>query len=243
MNPEEEFKILDWDSNFFGFKVAALLKERYGGISLSLILNHLKNNEYRLVYWASDSNDKESQDAAKEYGGFLADKKTTFTQELDKLEIESDPDIKSIVEYSHKHPSPELINLGILSGEFSRFRVDNNIPADKFAGLYKLWITNSVNKNFADSVFVKYYENKVSAMVTVQKKIDTGIIGLIAVDKILQGKKMGTALVYKALEWSKEKGCKTAKVVTQLDNKPACRLYEKCGYRIEKIENFYHFWL
>ena len=34
----------------------------------------------------------------------------------------------------------------------------------------------------------------------------------------------------------------TVKVVTQLDNRKACRLYEKCGYTHAELLHVYHFW-
>lgn len=243
MSENGDYKILPWDSDYFGFSVASILNNRHSAESLLNILNELKNKYVRLVYWASDSNDAVSMDAAKNCNGFLADKKTTFRRELDNFVHFINSEDSGIVEYTLDIATPELLNLGILSGEYSRFRVDKNIQREKFEGLYKLWVINSVNKKVADSIYVKNHENKAGAMVTLQKKENTGIIGLIAVDKVLQGKNIGTALVNKALIWSKQNGCEIAKVVTQYDNKPACRLYEKCGYSIEKIENFYHFWL
>ena len=37
-------------------------------------------------------------------------------------------------------------------------------------------------------------------------------------------------------------GASRAIVVTQLDNASACRLYERSGYRLADLRNFYHFW-
>jgi len=243
MNIAENYKLLKWDSNYFGFNVASILNDRYDSSSLAAILRDLKRKNYRLIYWGSDYNDADSQKAAKDNDGFLADKKTIFTRDLIKGEIFSLIEEKEIVEYTLDYPTNELINLGYLSGQYSRFNIDKNISKEKFEGLYKLWVINSVNKKIADTIYVKYLEGKVAAMMTLQKKTDSGIIGLIAVDRILQGMNIGTALVLKALNWSKEQGCKNAKVVTQLDNLPACGLYEKCGYKIDKIESFYHFWI
>ena len=41
---------------------------------------------------------------------------------------------------------------------------------------------------------------------------------------------------------SRTGGYKEIKVVTQLQNKSGCRLYEKCNFQIESITNIYHFW-
>jgi dTDP-4-amino-4,6-dideoxy-D-galactose acyltransferase len=79
-------------------------------------------------------------------------------------------------------------------------------------------------------------------MVPVGEKNGRGDIGLLAVDSSMRGKKLGIALVNAAQQWTIENGFTTAQVVTQGENVSACRFYEKCGYRIDKIENVYHFW-
>lgn len=80
-------------------------------------------------------------------------------------------------------------------------------------------------------------------MVTVGKKGDRADVGLIAVDASMRGKKLGAALVLAAQEWALKNGYGSAQVVTQGENLAACKLYEKCGYHVDKIENIYHFWM
>ncbi len=238
---DNEFKILEWDSDYFGFGVASITAENCPFDKLTKILSELKRKNIRLVYWASDHDNPANCEAAKKADGVLCDKKTVYHRAIDKFVYNEA--LNNITEYTLDVPSEELIELAILSGEFSRFKTDKNITGDQFEGLYKQWIINSVKKKAADAVFVCYLDNKVTAMITVQKINKTGQIGLIAVDKVMQGKNLGTELVNKTLWWSKQQLCNSARVVTQLDNKPACRLYEKCGYKIEKIHDFFHFWL
>jgi hypothetical protein len=40
-----------------------------------------------------------------------------------------------------------------------------------------------------------------------------------------------------------ERGARQAHVVTQLENVPACKLYERGGYCLSALEHIYHFWL
>lgn len=80
-------------------------------------------------------------------------------------------------------------------------------------------------------------------MVTLGVKNGRGDIGLFAVDPSMRRRNLGVALVRAAQEWTRRKGLRFAQVVTQGKNIAACRLYEKCGYRIEKVDFFYHFWL
>jgi dTDP-4-amino-4,6-dideoxy-D-galactose acyltransferase len=77
-------------------------------------------------------------------------------------------------------------------------------------------------------------------IVTVGEKKHRGDIGIIAVDTEFRGKGIGTALMQSAESWLAKLNYKSMQVVTQGDNKPACKLYENCGYTIESVEYFYH---
>jgi dTDP-4-amino-4,6-dideoxy-D-galactose acyltransferase len=37
-------------------------------------------------------------------------------------------------------------------------------------------------------------------------------------------------------------GARRAEVVTQLANRGACRLYQSCGYQLQDVVDYYHFW-
>ena len=46
-----------------------------------------------------------------------------------------------------------------------------------------------------------------------------------------------------AHRWFIDQGCQECQVVTQRANRRSCRLYARCGYRVEQVQRFYHFWL
>lgn len=239
----DRFKILDWDSQFFGMTVARIVPEILAASELEQTITDMKNEGVALAYWASDPNDEESQRAGRVCGGFLADKKVTFVIDLEQALVSPETHDWSIEKYTDTVPSCELEHLALQAGIYSRFRIDPRIPVEKFAGLYRIWIQNSVSGQIADAVLVVRHSDHIVGMVTVGEKNGCGDIGLIAVDGSVRGKNVGGALVYAAQEWSRRRGLKLAQVVTQGENAAACRLYEKCGYRIGKIENVYHFWI
>ena len=240
MNP---FQILNVDSEVFGFPVAKIIPDKLTQGELEQVISCLKKENVRLVFWASNPNDEESQRAAKLCNGFLADRKVTYVIDIEHISKQSESFGWLIEEYADTLPCTDLEDLAIQVGEYSRFRVDPRISEDKFVALYKLWIRNSVNKQVADAVLVVRQSGKIVGMVTVGKKNERGDIGLFAVDSGMRGGKLGTALVSGAQEWARRKGFRFAQVVTQGENAAACRFYEKCGYHIDKIEFFYHFWI
>jgi dTDP-4-amino-4,6-dideoxy-D-galactose acyltransferase len=240
------FKILDWDSNFFGFTVSRILPHRITANKLTETIEKMKKEGVTLAYWASDPEDKESQSCAQSINAFLADRKVTYVISSEEIQANDRgfAKIEALVEeYPDVVPTAELLDLALQAGEFSRFKIDPRISEDRFVELYTLWIRRSVAREIADAVFVIRREGKIAGMVTVGEKAGRADIGLIAVDASLRGQSAGTALVKTAQQWGVKKGYSAAQVVTQGDNLPACRFYEKCGYRVDKVENIYHLWI
>ena len=80
--------------------------------------------------------------------------------------------------------SKTLRELAIASGEWSRFKVDSNIPEKVFHGIFGAWLDNSVNRSIADEVFVATLSATCQdvGFITVKRQGDTVTIGLLAVD-------------------------------------------------------------
>ncbi len=236
------YQILDWDSEVFGFGVAKIVPERMEGEILLEALRVLTKEGIKLVYWASDSQDPVSQGAAIGLNGVLADQKITYLMSLEK-DYRPVATVNTVIAYTEHSPTPALEFLAFESGMYSRFKTDPNISNAIFEKIYKLWIANSTNKQIAQAVLVANKGQDLAGMITLGDKNGRGDIGLLAVHPNYRGLKIGADLVYAAQAWFIAQGFKTSQVVTQLENKPACALYEKCGYFVEKIEHFYHFWL
>ena len=77
-------------------------------------------------------------------------------------------------------------------------------------------------------------------MITLISKNERGDIRLVAVDAKCRGKN-SAQVIYAALKYFIKKDYTKAQVVTQKSSTLA--IYTKMGFRREKIDNFYHFWL
>ena len=238
-----KYQILEWDSNFFGFAVARIMPRRISCERLHDMLIDLKKNNIKLVYWATDDTDTESHITAKYLGGYLADKKITYSIDLKTISKNKILSSIKVKEYDRPMPNSELENLAIQSGIYSRYNLDPNFSKSQFEKLYRNWIFNSTNKTISDAVLVIYEKNKIVGMITLVKVAKNGSIGLIAVDSSMRGKGLGVALISAAISWFKMNGCDNLEVVTQTRNIAACNLYEKMGFSEKKVELFFHFWL
>jgi dTDP-4-amino-4,6-dideoxy-D-galactose acyltransferase len=237
-----EYRILDWDSDFFGFSVARILPDQLDQSSLLEILDALKKAKVTLAYWAVDGKAPSSVEAGESAGGFLADIKVTYRLDL-KSPSSLVPPLEIPVErYLEKVPSQDLLDLAFLSGQYSRFHRDPRIPKEKFLQLYRLWIEKSVQGELADSVLVFRDGPKIGGMVTLGREGDLGKIGLMAVSPPYQGKGIGLALLAAGRDWFRAQGLSLAHVVAQEANERACRFYEKAGYAQVHQEPIFHFW-
>ena len=240
------YKLLEWDTTFFGFPVALIIPTNLDSERLQKCILEMHGNQVRLAYWASDPNDAPSQSAAQAHGGFLADRKVTYAMSAESIARQSnEPHVVDVIveEYGERVSTPELDRLALQAGVYSRFKIDCRIPGGKFEELYRIWMQRSVGREIADMVYVVRHGGAIVGMLTVGEKNGRADIGLIAVDASMRGKNIGKALVLAAQKWGVDTGFSVAQVVTQGDNVAACRFYEQCGYHIDQIENIYHFWI
>lgn len=234
-----DYQLLTWDTKFFEIQTGRIIPTSLQENHLASILTEMRQKGFQLVYWASDH--QYAYDF-QPYSGILADKKTTFEINLQNINLDSMP-LPKTEPYSGSLPFSQLEKLAVQSGFFSRFARDDSFPHEKFTALYKTWIRKSVSGEMANEVLVIRKNNHIAGMITLSNKNGVGNIGLISVDEKFRGRKFGQQLVCDGQRWFIQNGCHTAHVVTQGDNLPACRLYEKCGYQKIKIEFYYHFWL
>lgn len=152
-------------------------------------------------------------------------------------------------EFQGTAPTPELIELSVASGQYSRFARDPNLSPGQCRSMFTRWIENSVNKQVADVVFLAsrlvdgVKQPQVAGMVTVRQRGSSASIELLAVSAEHRRKGVGSALLAKALAWCMSVGARDINVATQSDNHAAVRLYKACGFEPQKTTQDVHVWL
>ncbi|GHA30156.1 hypothetical protein GCM10007103_09330 [Salinimicrobium marinum] len=218
----------EWDSNFFGFSVGQINYRPED--NLQEVLSYSK--DFKLIYIFSDLE-------LRIPGLTLVDQKTTYSKAL--APIEGNEEVKSFD--SRLHSYDQLLSLAYLSGIYSRFRRDPRISLSHFQNLYKTWLDNSINKDIAFETLVTVAEGDISGFVTLGNKDNVrSQIGLIAVNEKHQGKHLASKLITECENNSFNKGFSSIEVVTQLENKAACKLYEKKGFTKKSVQLIYHVW-
>lgn len=223
-------KKLDWDSNFFGLQIAEYKES---------IQSNRSNQDipFDLIYVISNL------DKRIKFEGFTKtfqeNKLVYLKKNLIHQPIQTDK-IRSFKDSNFDRE--ELYGLAFESGKYSRFKRDNNFKEEQFKKLYKVWVDNSIDSNYATDVIIYVEENKIVGFVTFKISEDIGTIGLIAVLSNMQGKGVGKQLIKYVENRLIEKGIFKLSIPTQKDNIEACSFYEKLDYKIEDNIIIKHFW-
>lgn len=241
MNTSEQFNTiipLDWDSAFFGYPVARVVLDETGSEHLKVIADKILRDKIRLVYFFLSPSDLLLNRQISEFGAVLRDQKALFS----KVPEPQSGYTNSLEVYPYAEPGKELLSLGLQAGIYSRFRLDGNFKNNEYERLYTRWVTDSLSGKISFQTIVAIVDNLVAGMVTLGEKNGHADIGLVSVARAYAGKGIGYDMIRYADNTAYNKNFSRLDVVTQLQNHPACRLYEKCNFKLESVTNVYHFW-
>jgi dTDP-4-amino-4,6-dideoxy-D-galactose acyltransferase len=205
------------------------------------MLVDLRREGVRLAYARTPCGSR-GETAAAKAGGQLVSRRVTYAADLHYENGAYWPPTFDIAPFGGPL-TPALESLALASGAYSRFKIDPQIPQPVFDLLYRTWIRKSVTGELAERVFVARVQGIECGMVTVAKEGERGTIGLMAVAETERCRGIGRALVCCARRHHLAMNRQSIQVVTQQSNKPACTFYENVGFRVERIESEYHFWL
>lgn len=233
----DDFQVLDWDSNFFGFKVASIKKNFLGGAEANKVFQRLLDEDVRLSYYFSDS-PLEAEKISEEFDVLLVDKKVPLIKTLNKKAV-THPRVSL---YDKNTAEEDLIKLAIRAGEQSRFKVDPNIPEAKFEELFTVWMEKSVKKEMATDVLVYRDNSKIIGFITIQVKDGDPYASLMAVQSEYEGKGISFALMSSVENILTSRGYSHVLSSTQANNRKALLIYNRHGLELQDPVYVYHIW-
>ena len=148
-----------------------------GNIKVGEIINPNTNfivlkEKFDLIYLKSEKN---CEAKIEGYVNSFTETKVLFSKLIDQKR-EINQNVFSISETNFN--IDDLYNLAFESGKMSRFNLDKKFGRTKFEELYVKWVDNSINKVFADDVFVYQENNKTLGFITYKIDEDFSTIGL-----------------------------------------------------------------
>jgi len=222
-------KYLDWDSSFFNKKIGLLDLTSYSTFSQI-------QNDYELIYVVGGNENSIDIDGFKQT---YTENKVIFSKKIEDVKRVTN---SNIFEVSGDFPKNQIYELALESGKFSRFKLDPNFNQNEFEKLYKKWVDNSFNKEFADTILVYQEQNKILGFITFKIMEKQATIGLIGVCPKHQGKGIGKKMVQSVEMELANNGIEELRIPTQLQNELACKFYKGLGYEIIEKKMIKHFW-
>lgn len=230
-----EIRALQWDSDFFGLRIGrADILTKEDALSLANRYEELKK-QYDLLYIFDPDNVGFAANGAR-----LVDEKILYSKPCEPRQQYSDVSF-----FKQASPSEDLYRLALVSGGYSRFRLDKHFPKGSYQRLYEKWIESACPQQGTNKQILIMPDTNdiVRGMITINHDGELGHIGLVAVDPDCQHQGIGGKIMSTLDGYLFDLGVKTLEVPTQKANTDACRWYEKNGFAIESITPVYHWWL
>ncbi len=234
-----QIQLLDWDTNFFGYKVGKLYLPKDREIDPNL----LSPSDFDLVYIFTEQ--LIDDERIKLMNARLCDIKIEFIKNIEAtlnvLPL-SETISNEVIEIKPiKKLTDNLLHLVLESGVYSRFKLDKNFINNEFERLYKAWIEKALIDKDA-KVLGAYMNDNLVGFVSLSLKAGVADIGLIAVHEKARGKRIGKRLLQAAYAYAQQHQSEALTVVTQENNNQAMQFYQNNGFKINHKNYIYHLW-
>jgi dTDP-4-amino-4,6-dideoxy-D-galactose acyltransferase len=235
---EATYKMLDWDTEFFGVRIAKIEGAHLTDEIVAQALQWSLDHKVACLYFLCASDDDRSVGIAEQNGFHLVDVRMELSWRAQTAPSGSETEVRRF------QPSdlPRLQEIASGAYELTRFYYDRHFPPAKSSALYREWITKSCN-GYADAVFVALHRDVVEGFVTCHlEALRRGRIGLVGVNGAARGAGMGQAMIKNAQRYFLDQGVDEVLVVTQGRNIAAQQLYQGNGFRARSMQLWYHKW-
>lgn len=211
---------LSWDSLFFS-KNIGMLDIKSGNIDTESL------NAFDLVQAKVSTSDYEKIVILNKLGFEVVEGEVLFCKELDLT--------REHTQWKNSKASDQhidnLVKLAAGSFDKTRFRPPWFELKDS-SRLYKEWTVKAVEGTFDDVCLYTSCGEIVTGFVTIRVIKNKAIIGLISVNPLFRGKKIGSKLFLLAESYALSRNASTLHVATQLSNISALRLYSALHCKI-----------
>jgi dTDP-4-amino-4,6-dideoxy-D-galactose acyltransferase len=236
--PESICTYLNWDSEFFGRRIARANHKHLDDATLQELLRWCVANRIECLYFLADSDDSQTTHLAETNGFLLADVRMTFERTLREISIVP---TSVAVRPAQEEDLEPLRAIARTAHRDTRFYFDRRFERVKCDLLYETWIEKSF-RGFAQSVLVAEVDQKPAGYITSHRRGDEAQVGLMGVAERNRGIGLGSILVQHFLSLAMREGAERATVTTQARNVRAQRLYQRSGFVTSSCELWYHRW-
>ncbi|MEH0860070.1 GNAT family N-acetyltransferase [Halobacteriovorax sp. DPLXC-1] len=221
-------KKLEWDSSFFN-------KSIYSFENSLEILREINFDNYdrdSIIYYFSDK-------LIPELSSFLVDEKIVYSKRVQHEDFFVDNQTFFCLKPTEKDRDI-FYKFSIDSSHMSRFRKSNLFKDDLVDKLYMKWIDRAYDNMDLYYFICNVEQEKINSLVLIKVEDKKAQIEIVATAKDVRGQGIGKRSLEFSLNKLEQMHVEDAFVTTQLSNVPACRLYERCGFKRYDLKYIYH---
>jgi ribosomal protein S18 acetylase RimI-like enzyme len=233
-------ELLDWDSDFFGFRIARVRAHDLDRDGAAEVDAWCADREVRCLYLLLDGDDRDSAHLAAEHGYRLVDVRLTLRHELDGIP-EADPRVP--IRDAEPSDIPALRRLAARSHRDSRFYHDDGFPRERCDSLYATWVAEAV-PDPGRWMFVREVAGEAVGYQVVTPHGGDGIarMDILAVDESHRREGIGRNLLFTGLRRPRSAGATAVETATQERNRVSLETHLALGFTCTRREAWHHKW-
>jgi len=240
-------QFLQWDSDFFGHRIARINTTTADMQLLQQIDDWCEAEQIDCVYFQAEAEDIQTLQIAPRMGYEFQGLQLEVSRPLQTLASDADvkinPDV--IIRKSIPDDVESICAISRRAYSWTRFYNDAKFDNDRADDLYDTWMRKSVLENYVPHVQVAELNGEVVGYTSLKyDKTDqnTGMVDLIAVNPAMQGQRIGQTLILACVELLKQEGKTQFSLSTQGRNMSLVRFYERLGFKSTHLRFWYHKW-
>lgn len=231
---------LNWDSEFFGLKVGRLIVSDSDVFDTISFEKQVLLHNFELVYVMSLKKMLDF-DTLSALSLNLMDIQITMSKKSNKTECVDYP-----FEFRTELSEKELEECYLILDQtavVSRFFNEPLIGSEKTKKLYRLWLDNAVNTNFADGIIIAKKNNIIVGIHIVKTDSNIGHCSVIGVSENEKGSGIGRDLWFQALSyWNSMNTVEKYHVPFSIQNSESFNFHLKIGFnKVEEVKYIYHY--
>ena len=240
----------NWDSEQL-HKIVGRIHFVYDNCKKQSQLEHLRSilNDFELVYLRLSRPHLLINLIKREGYGFREyAEKVMLRLAIDQFKCQVEPDnVRTFSELEIKDKATQLSRIAKDSFRINRFSRDRNFPSEFNSRVYESWLQSCLANG--ENILCSFRKNKLLGFIIVSDTIGTPLecfncsfVELIAVDKSVKRKSVGSDLLKKAALKFLAKNIQTLHANTDSQNLGAIKFFQAAGFRQFNSIREYHWW-
>jgi len=244
-NYREPCEFLEWDSEFFGYRIGRILRDHLDQKLIDSIIEWSALNQIDCLYFLAEADDIKTIRLAEDNNFRMVEIRTNYEWVLKNWnpEIKTRPTEKLLVRPVRSEDMNILQQISSYSYTDSRWYCDPCFPEEKCQLYFQKWIQKSAEEGDV-CVLVAEIDGDILGYIlgTRLKNKNEGAFELCAVRIDQRGQGIATELLISGLNWYVKAGIHRMTASTQGRNIKVQRTLLRQGFLLFSVQLYYHKW-